>query len=441
MLHTPAGVVPESRSLNSGSFALGRAGDNDWVLPDPERVLSKRHCAISAVSGGWHLVDSSSNGTFLNGRCLDPGVPRALRDGDRIAFGAYEIEVRIVEAVEPANCTGSFDRLTSDPFPPDGAAAGHDIGLPPDFNHLGEDGIFGNSPLPAPDHVPAIGAHFKPPRVSSEMLPDDWDWDAPEDAARAALGSEPIQPEVPDPEREKARPPVLPEPPQAQPAAVLTSAAPDLARALALVAAGAGIEGTPRGAPAAALHALGQAFRALVVGLRRTMIARATIKGEFRIEQTMIQAVGNNPLKFAADDDDALAALLGVGRRSEMSAERAVAEALHDIRLHDLATAAAMQSAVRDMLDQISPARVGQSLDKEPLDAIPGRRERRAWQGFVERHAATVRAMDDDFDSVFGKAFARAYEQAQVEIGRHHTPPALNAITTSTGKVRKGTSS
>jgi type VI secretion system protein ImpI/type VI secretion system protein len=39
------------------------------------------------------------------------------------------------------------------------------------------------------------------------------------------------------------------------------------------------------------------------------------VKREFRIEQTMLRAAGNNPLKFAATDDAALAALLGPGRR------------------------------------------------------------------------------------------------------------------------------
>ena len=63
------------------------------------------------------------------------------------------------------------------------------------------------------------------------------------------------------------------------------------------------------------MEALGAAFRAVVSGLRQAMMARSAIKGEFHIEQTMIRSRGNDPLKFSADDDDALAALLGVGRR------------------------------------------------------------------------------------------------------------------------------
>ena len=99
--------------------------------------------------------------------------------------------------------------------------------------------------------------------------------------------------------------------------------------------------------PARMMRWLGAAFRTLVSGLRSVLIARATIKSEFRIEQTVIRARGNNPLKFSAGDDDALAALLGTGRRTDMTASAAVADALKDIRLHELASMAAMQSAVR----------------------------------------------------------------------------------------------
>jgi predicted component of type VI protein secretion system len=36
----------------------------------------------------------------------------------------------------------------------------------------------------------------------------------------------------------------------------------------------------------------------------------------------------------------------------------------------------------------------------------------RAWDAFVRLHKDVTQALSDDFDSVFGKAFARAYEEA-----------------------------
>ena len=176
--------------------------------------------------------------------------------------------------------------------------------------------------------------------------------------------------------------------------------------------------GVSRDRSAATLQALGSAFRAVVHGLRQIMIARASIKGEFRIEQTTIRATGNNPLKFSADDDDALAALLNLGRRSDVSPEAAISDALEDMRLHEVAMMAAMQDAVRELLARLEPAKLLNGAGNRPGDVIPGWRRARAWLGFEPLHRQVVDALSDDFDSVFGKAFARAYERAMADAQR-----------------------
>ena len=159
------------------------------------------------------------------------------------------------------------------------------------------------------------------------------------------------------------------------------------------------------------MESLGAAFRAVVSGIRHTLIARATVKSEFRIEQTMIRARGNNPLKFSAGDDDALAALIGAGRRTEMPAAEAIADALRDIRLHELASMAAMQVAVRALLLRLDPAPLREQGERGG-GLLPAQRRARAFDLFETLHGEVSRALADDFDSVFGKAFARAYEQA-----------------------------
>src|SRR5207245_3571434 len=109
---------------------------------------------------------------------------------------------------------------------------------------------------------------------------------------------------------------------------------------LAAFLPGTGLPDARPADPAATMEALGAAFRALVCGLRMTLIARSAIKGEFRIERTMIRSRGNNPLKFSADDDDAMLALLGAGRRMELGDADAVADALSGILLNECATIA-----------------------------------------------------------------------------------------------------
>jgi type VI secretion system FHA domain protein len=146
------------------------------------------------------------------------------------------------------------------------------------------------------------------------------------------------------------------------------------------------------------------------------LIARASIKDEFRIAQTVIRPSGNNPLKFSLDDDDALATLLGIGRRGAMAAEEAIAEAFDDLRMHELATVSAMQAAVRVLLAQFEPEGIERKAANNALQIHPAQKKARAWDLFVLQHKSITQALSDDFDSVFGKAFARAYEQAIDEL-------------------------
>jgi type VI secretion system FHA domain protein len=187
------------------------------------------------------------------------------------------------------------------------------------------------------------------------------------------------------------------------------SAVPERSELMAAFLRGAGMRDAHPADPIAAMEELGAAFRAFVGGLRETLVARAAVKSEFRIEQTLIRARGNNPLKFSATDDDALLGLIGAGRRSDMGPAEAVAEAFRDIQLHELATMAAMQTAMRGMLRELAPERLreggGQSL-------LPSQRKARAWDVFEAAHARMTQGLSDNFDSTFGRTFARAYEQA-----------------------------
>jgi type VI secretion system FHA domain protein len=556
VLRCPDAVPPETKRVSGGEFKIGRGPDNDWIMPDPDKMLSKRHCVIAFRNGGWALADTSTNGTFLNREAdpVGPGQIRELSDGDRIRFGAYEIEVRLEEeryAAPPARGSafggGSpFD----DPFGDDVFAAkpapretftssafGNDplfggpppqqsVTMPARYDPLAapsDDDFFG-SPAVQPDHSPSYSDAFRPPPVAPKLIPDD-DWDlgfpsakpvapvappappmplpsmtpqyaAPPPPPQPAYTPPPPQYSAPPPPQAYAPPPqpvYTPPPPAAAPAyepppaplpmpfaapappppvvaeplpmpfsappapepaytappqayapppAVTASpfaepadfapvAPPPAAPAPPPVAAppapagsdalllaflaGAGMEGRKPENASETMRALGAAFRATVSGIRQALIARSSIKGEFRIEQTMIRARGNNPLKFSADDDDALSALLGVGRRLEVTPEAAIADALRDMRLHELATMAAMQEAVRAMLAQLDPAKL-RAEGEAGGGMLPGQKKARAFEAYEKLHANVTRALADDFDSVFGKSFARAYELALRDI-------------------------
>src|SRR6202167_4049659 len=76
---------------------LGRSTDNEWILPDPERYLSGKHARIDFRAGTYVLVDTSSNGTYINGAQVPLGKYHdyLLKDGDYIRLGEYELLVSI----------------------------------------------------------------------------------------------------------------------------------------------------------------------------------------------------------------------------------------------------------------------------------------------------------------------------------------------------------
>src|SRR5690242_21061747 len=83
-------ILPQGGRAGYGpardDFEIGRQG-GDWTLPDPERIVSSRHCRIAYQDGGYWLHDLSRNGTFVNGSRERLVAPYRLRHGDRLRIG------------------------------------------------------------------------------------------------------------------------------------------------------------------------------------------------------------------------------------------------------------------------------------------------------------------------------------------------------------------
>ena len=56
-----------TREFGAQGGAIGRALDNDWVLPDPDKFVSSHHALVLCRGGNYFLQDTSTNGTFING--------------------------------------------------------------------------------------------------------------------------------------------------------------------------------------------------------------------------------------------------------------------------------------------------------------------------------------------------------------------------------------
>ena len=78
---------------------IGRSLESDWVLPDGQRYLSSRHASIDFRSGSYYVVDTSTNGVYVNDgeQPVGRGNPQRLFTGDRIRIGEYEMSVEITD--------------------------------------------------------------------------------------------------------------------------------------------------------------------------------------------------------------------------------------------------------------------------------------------------------------------------------------------------------
>ena len=74
-----------SQDAPAGAIKIGRATDNDIVVPD---VLASRHHATLIPSTGEITDNRSINGTFVNGQRVDAAT---LRDGDVVTIGNVDL--------------------------------------------------------------------------------------------------------------------------------------------------------------------------------------------------------------------------------------------------------------------------------------------------------------------------------------------------------------
>jgi predicted component of type VI protein secretion system len=346
-----------SRTIANEQIVIGRGPDCDWTLPDPHNHLSKRHCVITANVDGYIVTDTSTNGVFVNGAgtALGDGRTIALNDGDRLTLGEYVIEAHVGEIR---------------PEPELAAASQHFPALHP------------------------LDGASEAARIESGGIPDDWLNDAPSAARAAALPSAPLR--------------------SAALAAAPRAAMPPSGDLIVAFLSGAELphDALESQDGAAVLRAAGRAYRAAILGMAEILRTRALIKSEFRIERTRIGAVGNNPLKFLENGDEIMAAMVGAATPGFQEAGVALRDGIRDLKAHQLAMVAAIQVALERLLAQLDPEMLKSRLEKRSLlsAVLPGARKARYWEVFEESYKAIAAELEEDFNGVFGKAFAEAYE-------------------------------
>lgn len=456
-----------STLLNNGALTIGRADGNDMILPDPDRAISSRHCVIEERGSEYVLLDISTNGTFLNytQQPLGP-TPTPLNHGDTILVGGFEFRVEITAGMgappvdpyaniaapmandplmpmapapadgfvgglnDPAAAQGGGDFLND--LLGSGPAKGPDASglsapapdpaplIPEDEDMFGGPAAdaFDGDPVSAQSHSSSANDFFAAPELEpseptftasggggGSVIPDDWDLNEDQSAPVAP------PPQAAIPEAAPSAPAnVETTTPPADPSAIPATTTPvsgDAARVF-FAAADASDLDIPDQDLIAAMERSGAAYRIMVEGLRDVLMTRASIKSEFRLGQTMISPDGNNPIKFSISGDQAVEAMLKPNMPGYLVADKAAKEAMDDIKAHEVAMMTGMQAAIKNLLAKFDPATLSERIESKK--GLFGGKKAKKWDVFEKMYGEIAAEAEDDFQALFGKAFAKAYE-------------------------------
>lgn len=466
--------APMSANFDEFGGTIGRADNNLMVLPDQERTVSRIHAQIVYRNGRFALVDRGSNPILVNGRALGNGREVTVGTGTELRIGGYVLKVQegtgggsagarpkardpFVELFGPAKA-GANGRAEDDAMDPLQAfrAAATAVAADPDSTQITTGR---SSPRPAPP-LPSgwdLGNGETTQRRPTPLeitqggratLPGELPTGHPVRSGAAA--NQPAAAEA-----NPAPAPVVPK------SAVLSWNTPDAtrhtvirvgqgttetsveARAAPLptalpVAASAGPQAAAHGIAAADPQALLEAFReglaapgvridaltpdfmrllgqllqASTSGTVELLLTRAAVKREVRATSTVLVAQENNPLKFSPNGAAALAHLLAPAAPGFMPAVPAVRDAFEDLGAHQAGLAAGMRAALDGVLARFDPEALESRLVQRSFlqTLVPGKRQSRMWEAFGQFYAQIRQEAQDDFQTLLGKEFLKAYE-------------------------------
>lgn len=291
---------------------------------------------------------------------------------------------------------------------------------------------------PEPDHVSDLQSPWSSqPRAASVAAPASpaaappgavFSWESPSRDARVVGQSERLSP-VASTDAEAAatrimsRPVVREQPAAAPPARPLAGAS--------SVAGASGTSASERellqalreglGAPDVRLDALtpevmrhlGQLLRESTRGTIDLLAARAALKRELRADVTMIVASANNSLKFSPSVEVALQYMFGPRMSGFMPPLESMRDAYDDLRAHQLGVMAGMKAALAGVLKRFDPAVVESMLipGSGLSNLLPSSRKAKLWERFQELYQQLASEAEEDFNTIYGAAFLRAYQE------------------------------
>ncbi|WP_421505787.1 type VI secretion system-associated FHA domain protein TagH [Erwinia rhapontici] len=362
---------------------IGRSVDNDLVLPDPDRAISRLQALVHvAANGDCRLTNQGSVIAVIhNGSELMRGSQVMLDHGDTLAIGPYQIDVsdpqRVTVATEqhidPLSLFADDDGSNDDPLR---------------MQHTADDLI-----------VPPVES------LSTEALGLR---SARQTVAR--LGIDPVGNDAPagahDSSAEGSRE----------------------QRLLAALLDGMGLDTTLDKTPLTEdqMRTTGRMLSLFSQGTVALLSSRSILKRGVKAEMTMILNEANNPFKILPSGKTVLMQIYQSQMPGFMPPEQAVRDALVDLQAHQLGMIAGIRAIIAAMLQSFNPQRLEDLARRDgvvPRLALSSTKKAALWDYFMRHYQQTAGEIEDDFHTLFGEAFLHAYDMEVNQYKDSQTPP------------------
>lgn len=347
---------------------IGRSADNNLVLPDPERTISRLQALVHVSPGGECRLTSQGSviAVIHNERSLARGEQVRLMHGDTLEIGDYRI-------------------MVTDPQRTDGSPVLDDPLL-----------LFNGEIDGADDPLGILHPTTLPDCQQEKPTAEELEQRAARDAT--------------------ARLAIAPLPTAHNDSAGTSTGGSHEQRLLNALLEGMGLDPTA-GHPAALseeqMRLTGRILSLFSQGTVALLSSRSILKRGVKAEMTMILNEANNPFKILPSGKTVLMQIYQSQMPGFMPPEQAVRDALVDLQAHQLGMTSGIRAIIAAMLQSFNPQRLEEHARRDgalPRLALSASRKAALWDYFVRHYQNTSGDLEDDFHSLFGEAFLQAYE-------------------------------
>lgn len=395
IISTKPGHQPPQASCDfySPGGTIGRGTDNNLVLPDNERGISRLQAIVQITPDGECFITNRGNVTrvTINDTPLERDRQAELQDGDILGIDDYRIGV--ADAILYSH---PLSRLSAMANP-------QAIAIPP----VTED----RKPTAVPGEVwDTLMDRFSiSDNISSSRLKPTpvVVTDAPLQDTTADLGPR----NTAKPQKRRLRIDPLPEE-NIQNSGGENSGEQLQGKMLEALLEGMGlsdVQPQPQ-FDRETLRQLGHMFGMFSQGTVALLASRSILKRGVKADMTMVLDDANNPFKLLPSGKTVLMQMFGTRMPGFMPPAKSVRDALLDLQAHQLGMIAGIRAVIAAMLASFDPVQLEEAAKRE---GVSSRLARKAalWDYFVRSYGKTSGEIGSDFHTLFGEAFLHAYDQ------------------------------